>query len=79
MVVRPKRRRPVLPPAHRTATASTNRTATARPLGPRWDAGSFDDPRTGRGHGLTATLTYADVLVAHVMPRCPYLSRPSPT
>jgi hypothetical protein len=39
------------------------------------DAGSFHDPRTGRGHGLTATLTYADVLVAHVTPRCPYLGK----
>ena len=41
----------------------------------RWDAGSFYDPRTGRGYGLTATLTSADVLVARVYVGMPFLGK----
>ncbi len=32
----------------------------------RWGAGSFYDPRIGRGYGPAATLVSADVLVARV-------------
>jgi uncharacterized protein (DUF2147 family) len=41
----------------------------------RWDAGSFYDPRTGRGYGLVATLTSADVLVARVYVGMPFLGK----
>ena len=41
----------------------------------RWDAGSFYDPRNGRGYGLTATLTSADVLVARVYIGMPFLGQ----
>ena len=41
----------------------------------RWTAGSFYDPRTGRGYGLTATLVSADVLVARVYVGMPFLGK----
>ena len=41
----------------------------------RWAAGSFYDPRTGRGYGLMATLTSADVLVARVYVGMPFLGK----
>ncbi len=41
----------------------------------RWAAGSFYDPRTGRGYGLAATLTSADVLVARVYVGMPFLGK----
>jgi hypothetical protein len=39
----------------------------------RWSAGSFYDPRDGRGYGLAATLVSADVLVARVHLGLPFL------
>ena len=39
----------------------------------RWAAGSFYDPRTGRGYGLMVTLASADVLVARVYVGMPFL------
>jgi uncharacterized protein (DUF2147 family) len=39
----------------------------------RWSAGSFYDPRDGRGYGLAATLVSADVLVARVYLGMPFL------
>ena len=39
----------------------------------RWSAGSFYDPRHGRGHGLAATLVSADALVARVHLGMPFL------
>jgi uncharacterized protein (DUF2147 family) len=39
----------------------------------RWNAGSFYDPRDGRGYGLAATLVSADVLVARVYIGMPFL------
>jgi uncharacterized protein (DUF2147 family) len=38
----------------------------------RWNAGSFYDPRDGRGYGLAATLVSADVLVARVYIGMPF-------
>ncbi|GAA0577076.1 hypothetical protein GCM10009416_14600 [Craurococcus roseus] len=39
----------------------------------RWAAGSFYDPRDGRGYGLAATRVSADVLVARVYLGMPFL------
>ena len=39
----------------------------------RWAAGSFYDPRDGRGYGLAATLVSADVLLARVYLGMPFL------
>ncbi len=39
----------------------------------RWDAGSFYDPRTGRGYCIAATLTSPDMLVARVYLGMPLL------
>ena len=39
----------------------------------RWSAGSFYDPRDGRGYGLAATLVSAEVLVARVYLGMPFL------
>ena len=39
----------------------------------RWSAGSFYDPRDGRGYGLAATLVSADVLIARVYLGMPFL------
>jgi Uncharacterized protein conserved in bacteria (DUF2147) len=39
----------------------------------RWDAGSFYDPRDGRGDGLAATRVSADVLMARVYIGMPFL------
>ena len=39
----------------------------------QWAAGSFYDPRDGRGYGLAATLVSADVLVARVYLGMPFL------
>ena len=39
----------------------------------RWSAGSFYDPRDGRGYGLAATRASADVLVARVYIGMPFL------
>ena len=41
----------------------------------RWAAGSFYDPRTGRGYGLMATLLSTDVLVARVYVGMPFLGQ----
>lgn len=41
----------------------------------RWAAGSFYDPRTGRGYDLMATLASADVLVARVYVGMPFLGK----
>ena len=41
----------------------------------RWAAGSFYDPRTGRGYGLMVTLVSADVLVARVYVGMPFLGK----
>lgn len=38
----------------------------------KWDAGSFYDPRNGRGYGLLATLVSPDVLVARVYIGMPF-------
>jgi uncharacterized protein (DUF2147 family) len=39
----------------------------------KWNAGSFYDPRNGRGYGLSATLVSTDVLVARVYIGMPFL------
>ncbi len=39
----------------------------------RWGAGSFYDPRNGRGYGLAPTRASADVLVARVYLGMPFL------
>jgi uncharacterized protein (DUF2147 family) len=39
----------------------------------RWNAGSFYDPRDGRGYGLVATRVSADVLLARVYIGMPFL------
>ena len=41
----------------------------------RWAAGSFYDPRTGRGYGLMVTLASAYVLVARVYVGMPFLGK----